>query len=202
MNRKSCTRLAASALFVFAGFAASAEIVNISTANNTLLLDATDGAPLKFLYYGDKLPASDVAQVAASASTPQDAYPVYGMTSHRETAMSVTHPDGNMTLDMAVTGVERKNTENGEETIVKMADKHYPFDINIYYRTYNGSDVIETWAEAVNRGKGTVTLTEFASGYLPIRYGNVHMTSFYGSWANESKVEEAPLVHGMEGDKE
>ncbi len=197
MNQKSCTRLAASALFVFAGFAASAEIVNVSTANTTILLDATDGAPLRFLYYGEKLPASDVAGVAESASTPLDAYPVYGMTSHRETAMSVTHPDGNMTLDMAVTGVERKNTDNGEETIVKMTDKHYPFDVNIYYRTYNGSDVIETWAEAVNRGKAAVTLSEFASAYLPIRYGNVHMTSFYGSWANESKVEEAPLVHGM-----
>ncbi len=197
MNQKSCTRLAASALFVFAGFAASAEIVNVSTANTTILLDATDGAPLRFLYYGEKLPASDVAGVAESASTPLDAYPVYGMTSHRETAMSVTHPDGNMTLDMAVTGVERKNTDNGEETIVKMTDKHYPFDINIYYRTYNGSDVIETWAEAVNRGKAAVNLSEFASAYLPIRYGNVHMTSFYGSWANESQVEEAPLVHGM-----
>ncbi len=197
MNRKSCTRLAASAILASACLAASAEIVNVSTANTTLLLDATDGAPLRFLYYGEKLPASDVTGVAESASTPLDAYPVYGMTALRETAMSVTHPDGNMTLDMAVTGVERKNTDNGEETVVKMTDKYYPFDINICYRTYKGSDVIETWAEAVNRGKAAVTLGEFASAYLPIRYGNVHMTSFYGAWGNESRVEEAPLVHGM-----
>lgn len=197
MNRKSCTRLAASAVVMFTGFAANAEIVNISTANNTLLLDAVGGSPLRFIYYGDKVPAADVAEVAASASTPLDAYPVYGMCNNRETAMSVTHPDGNMTLDMGVTGVDRTRTDNGEETVVRMADKYYPFDINIHYRTYDGSDVIETWAEAVNRGKGTVNLTEFASAYLPIRYGNVYLTSFYGAWANESKVEEAPLTHGM-----
>ena len=197
MNRKSCTRLAASAVFLLAAFGAEAEIVNISTANNTLLLDASEGAPLRFLYYGDKVPDSDVAEVVASASTPLDAYPVYGMCANRETAMSVTHPDGNMTLDMGVTGVERRNAGNGGETVVKMADKYYPFDINVHYRTYDGSDVIETWVEAVNRGKGIVVLNEFSSAYLPVRYGNVYLTSFYGTWANESRVEEAPLVHGM-----
>ena len=197
MNRKSCTRLAASAVFLLAAFGAEAEIVNISTANNTLLLDASEGAPLRFLYYGDKVPDSDVAEVVASASTPLDAYPVYGMCANRETAMSVTHPDGNMTLDMGVTGVERRNAGNGGETVVKMADKYYPFDINVHYRTYDGSDVIETWVEAVNRGKGIVVLNEFSSAYLPVRYGNVYLTSFYGAPAeNTGRTIGAALCYG------
>lgn len=174
---------------------AEAETVNVSTPSTSLLLDATKGKPLKFLYYGDA--TSGNADVLSSVR-PLDAYPVYGLTSLRETAMSVTHPDGNMTLDLAVTGVsESTGADGGKITTVSMADKHYPFVLDVKYRTYPGSEVIETWTEATNKGKKDVKLREFASGYLPIRYGDVYLTSLYGSWANEGRVEEAPLTHGL-----
>jgi alpha-galactosidase len=32
---------------------------------------------------------------------------------------------------------------------------------------------------------------------MPLRYGDVYLSSFYGSWANEERLEEAPLAHGM-----
>ncbi|MBP3590682.1 MAG: alpha-galactosidase, partial [Muribaculaceae bacterium] len=83
--------------------------VHVPTATTSLVVDATEGQPLKFLYYGERLSDADVAALEASGTARHDAYPVYGMTSHRETAMSVTHPDGNMTLDMAVTGVSESD---------------------------------------------------------------------------------------------
>lgn len=176
-----------------------AETINISTPNTSLLLDATDGKPLQFLYYGSSLSPQEAEQAAASALSRHSAYPVYGMEALRETAMSVTHHDGNMTLDMAVKGVtDTTDPDDGSKTTtVTMTDRHYPFDIKVNYKTYPDNDVIETWAEAVNREKGTVQLREFASGYLPIRVGDVYLTSFYGSWANEARMEEEPLTHGM-----
>lgn len=194
MNRHSLLRVLPLSLLA-ATLTANAETVNVSTPHTTLLVEATEGQPLKFLYYGDALqPGADIT----SSVTPLDAYPVYGLTSLRETAMSVTHPDGNMTLDLAVKGVITATEPSGAAvTTVAMSDRHYPFDVNINYRTYPGSDVIETWAEAVNRGKKPVQMREFASAYLPVRYGDVWLTSLYGSWANEGRVEEAPLKHGM-----
>lgn len=178
--------------------AALAETVNISTPNTTLLLDATNGNPLRFIYYGDALKPAEVENVVANSETARDAYPVYGLNSQRETAMSVTHPDGNMTLDMAVTRTETATQADGASvTTVTMADRHYPFDIKVNYRTYPDNDVIETWVEAVNRGKKPVELREFASGYLPLRVGDVYLTSFTGSWANEANVVEEPLAPGM-----
>lgn len=172
--------------------------VHVPTATTSLVVDATEGQPLKFLYYGERLSDADVAALEASGTARHDAYPVYGMTSHRETAMSVTHPDGNMTLDMAVTGVSESDGADGSHTVtVSMADKHYPFGIDINYRTYPDAEVVETWAEAVNRGKGTVQLREFASGYLPIRRDNVYLSSLYGTWANEGRLQEQPLPQGM-----
>gem|GEM_PF-3096674 len=194
MNRHSLLRVLSLSLLA-ATLTANAETVNVSTPHTTLLVEATEGQPLKFLYYGDALqPGADIT----SSVAPLDAYPVYGLTSLRETAMSVTHPDGNMTLDLAVKGVTTATEPSGAAvTTVAMSDRHYPFDVNINYRTYPGSDVIETWAEAVNRGKKPVQMREFASAYLPVRYGDVWLTSLYGSWANEGRVEEAPLKHGM-----
>ncbi len=194
MNRHTLLRVLPLSLLA-ATLTANAETVNVSTPHTTLLVEATEGQPLQFLYYGDALqPGADIT----SSVTPLDAYPVYGLTSLRETAMSVTHPDGNMTLDLAVKGVTTATEPSGATvTTVAMSDRHYPFDVNINYRTYPGSDVIETWAEAVNRGKKPVQMREFASAYLPVRYGDVWLTSLYGSWANEGRVEEAPLKHGM-----
>ncbi len=191
------TALAAIAC-LFAAPVASAEIIDISTPNTTMLLDATVGQPLKFLYYGDIISPSEQATIVSSALQKHDAYPVYGLTSMRETAMSATQPDGNMTLDMAVTSTSTKgNADGGHTTTVVMTDKVYPFDIKVNYRTYPGDDVIETWVEAVNNGKKPVQLREFSSGYLPIRLGDVYLTSFTGSWANEANVVEEPLKPGM-----
>lgn len=194
MNRHTLLRVLPLSLLA-ATLTANAETVNVSTPHTTLLVEATEGQPLQFLYYGDVLqPGADIT----SSVTPLDAYPVYGLTSLRETAMSVAHPDGNMTLDLAVKGVTTATEPSGAAvTTVAMSDRHYPFDVNINYRTYPGSDVIETWAEAVNRAKKPVQMREFASAYLPVRYGDVWLTSLYGSWANEGRVEEAPLKHGM-----
>ena len=197
-SKCSKTVLAVAAAAMAAMAPAQAETVHVATSGTSLVLDATEGQPLKFVYYGDRLGAADLAAVAGEGAWTTDAYPVYGMTAHRETAMSVTHPDGNMTLDMGVTGVRESTGEDGSRTVtVAMTDKHYPFDIEVNYRTYADADVIETWAEAVNRGKGTVQLREYASAFLPIRRSDVHLTSLYGTWANEGRVEERPLQHGM-----
>ncbi len=175
----------------------NAETINIGTQNTTMLLDATEGCQLRFIYYGDAVGTDDAATIAATTAN-HDAYPVYGMSTQRETAMSVTHPDGNLTLDMVVTGSETTSgTDGSKTTVITTTDKHYPFDIKHFYRTYPANDVIEMWTEAVNNGKKPVVLREYASGYLPIRVGNVHLTSFAGSWANEAKMVEEPLVHGM-----
>ena len=194
---KRIKSLVAATAALATAFTASAEAVHISTPKTSLVVEATEGQPLKFMYYGDRLTDTDLSNLGTTALW-EDAYPVYGLTNNKETAMSVTHPDGNMTLDMAVAGVRETTAEDGSKTVtVEMKDKFYPFGININYRTYPDEDVIETWAEAVNNGKGTVKLREFASGYLPIRRDNVYLTSLYGTWANETRLNESPLEHGM-----
>lgn len=185
-------------LWAFNPVASTAETLHITTPATSLVLDATKGAPLKFLHYGSKISDSDISTLAGSDVKSINAYPVFGIKPEYESAFSAVHSDGNTTLDMVVEGVTTKSEKNGASvTTVGMKDKYYPFYIDVCYRVYPGEDVIETWIETQHSEKGIVRLERFMSGYLPIRRADVHVSQLYGAWANECQVEEARLPHGV-----
>lgn len=177
---------------------AKAEIVDISTPKTSLILDAEKGGGLRLLHYGNRMESTDIATLKDAGAINRNAYPVYGILPQGEAAMSVTHADGNMTTDVEVTSINTTTAPDGAKvTTIAMRDKVYPFDLNVNYRTYPGEDVIETWVDVTNNEKGTVRLNRFMSGYLPVRYGDVWLSQLYGSWANEGKLSQTPLNHGV-----
>ena len=127
----------------------------------------------------------------------QAAYPVYGMNTPAETALSVCHADGNMSTQLVVESVATTKADKTQEVTVRLKDKVYPFYVNVCYRAYQDVDIIETWTEITNEEKKPVVLNQFASAYLPIRRGNVWLSSLYGSWANEGRLVQEPLEPGM-----
>ena len=177
---------------------AAAEQILISTPSTSMLLDAVEGQPLKILHYGSALSPSDAAAFVNACGKSHDAYPAYGTYPEGSAAISAIQPDGNMTLDLQVDNVtEATRADGGHVTTITMTDSKYPLSVKVNYLTYPGEDVIETWTDITNTGKAPVTLTRFDSGYLPVRYGDVWLSSLRGSWANEAHVEEAPLPHGV-----
>lgn len=90
-----------------------------------------------------------------------------------------------------------KNVENGEQTVVTLRDKHYPFEVKMNYKAYNNSDIIEMWAEISHAEKKAVVLKRFDSGCMPIRRGDVWISHLHGSWIAESDVTSEPLKPGM-----
>lgn len=175
----------------------TAEVINLSTPGTSLVLDAYKGRPLRILYYGEKIGDDEIAAMKSSPLAHHDAYPVYGIYPQGEAALSVIHADGNRTTQVEVTDVTTRQEGNATVTTVAMRDKEYPLGINVNYRVRPGYDVIETWVDVTNDEKGAVTLNRFMSGYLPIRYGDVWISSLYGSWANETNLTEEPLTHGV-----
>lgn len=176
---------------------AGAESVRINSSESSILLDATKGNKLRHLYYGSRLSDTDAANISAAHGKGFKAYPDYGMITVPETALSLIHADGNMTLDLRVESVEKRNENGNEITSVILKDTYYPVSVKINYRTFPDEDVIETWMEITNNESAPVTLTRFASGHLPLRGGDVWLSQLYGSAKNESRLESAPLGHGM-----
>ena len=169
----------------------------LSTPETSLVIDAPQGGELKYVYYGAKLNDADLNQIDAVRTCNQAAYPVYGMNTPAETALSVCHADGNMSTQLVVESVATTKADKTQEVTVRLKDKVYPFYVNVCYRAYQDVDIIETWTEITNEEKKPVVLNQFASAYLPIRRGNVWLSSLYGSWANEGRLAQEPLEPGM-----
>lgn len=175
---------------------AYAQNVSVSTPHMSLVLSAPEGGKLQYIYYGEKLQPAD-AEALSDAAPLAAAYPEYGLACPQETALAVTHADGNLSLDLVVESVATTDSDAATELTVRLKDRVYPFYVDVCYRAYRDVDVIEAWTELTNGGKKPVTLRQFASAYLPVRRGNVWLTHLCGSWANEANVVQEPLRPGM-----
>ena len=171
---------------------AHAEQVVLQTKNTTMVLNVENGRQPQYVYYGSKLSNYDLQHLQTPVNGRMDAYPVYGLNTPAEAALAMKHADGNMSTAVYVTACDQQ----GDETRITMKDPVYPTTITLYYKVYGDEDMIETWAEIQNGESKPVTLTQFASICLPIRRGNVWMSHFYGSWANEARLVEEPILPG------
>ena len=195
MNLKKISFLLAAASI--AAPAIRAEIVNITTDHNSLVLDAKKDGGLDFLYYGTRLTDAEAAALRDAGIPALDAFPFYGTFPEHESAMAMTHADGNMTMDMAVQGVTTAPDGKGTVTTITMKDRFYPVTVALKYRTFPKDDIIEMWTETTNNEKKNITLRQFASMSLPVRYGDVWLQNYHGAWANEARVNDEPLRPGM-----
>ena len=172
---------------------ASAEQVVVQTKNTTMVLNVDEGKQPQYVYYGAKLSDNDLQHMQRTHGGRMDAYPAYGMNCPAEAALAMTHADGNMSTELVATG---KVEYEGMITRIPMKDPVYPVNVNLCYMPRPEVDMIEVWTEIENGEQKPVTLTQFASICLPIRRGNVWLSSFYGSWGNEARLCEEPLTPG------
>ena len=169
-----------------------AEQVVIETKNTTMVLNVDINKQPQYVYYGTKLSGYDLQHLQVPRNGRMDAYPAYGMNCPAEAAIAMTHSDGNLSTELYVSGINKQ----GDITKINLKDPQYPVSVALCYKAYFDEDMIETWTEIKNDESKSVTLTQFASISLPIRRGNVWLSHFYGSWANEARLVEEPVLSG------
>ena len=183
-------------LIVAAAAAASAQ-VRVATPNTELVLKAEQGSELQIQYFGSRLSDADAKVLEAAGVPNHNAYQPYGIWCSWESALEVTHADGNMSTVLRVESVSTEDEPTAKVTRIKLKDTVYPFYVTVCYRAYQDVDMIETWTEIQNLEKKTVTLTRFDSGYLPIRVGDVWVSHLHGTWAAEGLLVQEPLEREM-----
>ncbi len=176
---------------------ASAEQVVVQTKSMTMVLNVENGQQPRYVYFGTRLSANDLAHLQSPRNGRMEAYPAYGMNAPAEAALALRHADGNMSTELMATGIDRSSQDGADITRIHLRDRVYPTTVDLCYKAYNDVDMIETWTEITNGEKQTVTLTTFASACLPIRRGEVWLSHLYGSWANEGRVSEELLEPGL-----
>ena len=185
--------LAISAGAMLCTLQAQAKDVFVNTPRTSLMLSVNEGSTPRIHYYGSRVKPSQAQEIYDAMSINYDAYPAFGRNSYDETALSVTHADGNMTTELAITG---SRTE-GDLTIISMKDKKYDFYVDLYYKANDKSDVIETWTVIRNGEKKPVRLEQYASGVMTLRQEGAWITHFHGTWAAEGQMTEEPLTAGL-----
>ena len=168
------------------------EQVVLQTTKSTLVLEVEKGKQPQYVYYGAKLSNTDLQHLQKPVNGRMDAYPAYGMNTPAEAAFAMRHADGNLSTELYVTDIERQ----GNTIRIVMKDPVYPTIVTLCFKPYYDEDMIETWTEINNGENKPVTLTQFTSIAMPIRRGNVWLSHFYGSWANEAQLTEEPLLPG------
>ena len=195
LSRCACSILSLTVLAV--SHNAAGETVHVQTPSTSLVLEANKGEELKFVYYGTRLGAEEIPGIVAAGIPDAKAYAAYGKYPDDETSLWVVHSDGNMTSRLVVRDVVTDSAGGSFVTKVMTSDDVYPFDVDVCYRTYPDSEVFETWTEITSREKGEVLLTHYDSAYLPVHMGNVWVSHMAGTWANESRIVEEPLLPGV-----
>lgn len=183
-----------------------AELYNIKTPNMSLVIDASKGKKTNFVYFGPQLSEPEVKSIPNQRGGRMDLYMPYGMQCTSESAMAMTHADGNKTTELFIDNISEKKqtitTRNGKSTsgthvVIEMSDPSYKTAVSLHYFAYSDVDMIETWTEIKNKEKKEVLLTQYSSGVLPIRRGNVYLSHLYGSWGNEGRLSTEKIEPGM-----
>jgi len=180
--------------------------IPIETANQAVVLQAGSDKRLRCIYFGHKLSnakeyesvfeaykqAEDHAGLLNSAYTPSGSRNLF------EPAITVTHADGNQSLDLQYVSHQVKSAGSGVSLLsILLKDPVYNFEVTLYYKYYHQDDVIEQWSVIKHHEKGKVTLQKYASANLHVKANEYWLKQFHGDWAKEMQPEESKLTHGI-----
>jgi len=179
--------------------------IPIETRHHALVLQTDAERNLKMVYFGAKLADSkEYAQVkkmyqqADDSGVSDDAYMPSGSTGLAEPAITVTHADGNKSLNLYYVSHNLiKVDDNVSLLSVKLKDPAYPFEVTLFYKTFFNEDVTEQWSVIKHTEKGIVTLNKFASASLNLKGDSFWLKQYHGNWASEMQPEETKLTHGI-----
>lgn len=180
--------------------------IPVQTAHHAQVFQVTENKDLNTIYFGERLSdeaeygmvpgaykqARDYSDQLSSAYTPA------GSRSLAEPAITVTHADGNNSLDLKyVSHQVKKMDDNVSLLTILLKDPVYDLEVTLYYKTWFKEDVVEQWSEIRHREKGNVVLHKFASANLHLQAPAYWLTQYHGDWAKEMQPEESRLTHGI-----
>lgn len=181
-------------------------IIPIETKHNLLLLHADAHNDLHMVYFGSRLTnkeeydhvldiypeKGDYAAMFNAAYTPS------GSRNLLEPAISVTHADGNPSLDLKYVRHTVTAAGPGVSLLsIYLKDPVYNFEVVLYYKSYYDDDVIEQWSTIRHSESGNVVLHKFASANLSLGADSYWLRQYHGDWAKEMQPEESELTHGI-----
>jgi alpha-galactosidase len=182
----------------------NAQSIVIETKENAMALQVSPEKELSMIYFGNKL--SDKNEYASvnkvvqmnDADMYNSAYTASGTRNLLEPALSVTHADGNKSLDLKyVSHSVTKINDDVSLLSINLKDSVYDFEVTLNYQTYFNENVTEQWSVIKHHEKHDVVLNKYASANLYMQANSYWLKHYHGDWAKEMRPEEEQLTHGI-----
>ncbi|MEI8085063.1 MAG: alpha-galactosidase [Paludibacter sp.] len=170
-------------------------LIIIETQNSQLIYSIKNNSKVYQIYLGEKL--KNKAEFV-KVKTDHEIYIGAGTSNLFESAIQTMHNDGNPSLDLHFAGRDVKVLDgNVTETIIRLTDDKYPFEVKLHYKSYYKEDVMEQWAEIVHHEKKALILANYASSMIFFDADKYYLTHFHGDWAKDMRVVEEQLQSGI-----
>lgn len=182
------------------------KIIAIETKHNAIALEVGKDKRLGTVYFGTKLANADeyknVSEMRRQGSDYSgilnSAYTPAGSRNLLEPAITVSHADGNTSLDLQYVSDKKQQVDaNVSITSIVLKDPVYAFEVTLFYKVYADDDVVEQWSVIKQNEKGNVTLHKFASANLYLTAKNYWLKQYHGDWAHEMQPQESELTAGI-----
>lgn len=179
-------------------------VIAIETDKTALVMHADGQKHLHYSYLGEKLnDKSEYGKISPAIGNDytgmyNSVYTPSGSRNLLEPAITVTHADGNQSLDLQYISHESVKISPDVELLkILLKDPVYPIEVTLYYKTYFKENVIEQWSTIVHHEKDEITLQKFASANLYLKADSYWLRQYHGDWAKEMQPEETQLTHGI-----
>lgn len=195
-------------LLLLTGTQLKAQQINIpiETFSNALVLQTDSSRHLNTIYFGKKLlQQKEYDRIPGLYKQSPDytgelasVYTTSGSRNLLEPAITVTHADGNNSLDLRYVNHEQTRISTDVTLLrILLKDPAYNFQVTLFYKTYFRDDVIEQWSVITHQEKGNVILSKYASANLYLRAGKYWLNQYHGDWAKEMQPEQTRITHGI-----
>jgi alpha-galactosidase len=207
-----CAALAAAALLHAQSappiaFYADRGVFVIQTENTTYAIERSPSGAVNHTYWGSRIDrAADLpvgqegrtarrTQVAYEREHFRQEYVGWGGYTYDEPALKASFADGSRVLALIYKSHAIESGAGSHTLRVTLADSHYPIEAVLCYRVYKGLDLVDRWAEVINRGDAPITLesAQSATWYVP-RGEKYRLTHLSGDWGREYRIEHVELT--------
>ena len=177
----------------------------IQCGEATYAVGVNERGELQSIYWGAKIvnnsdftPAHSRPAVASfdlsTTTTPQE-YPAWGAGLYTEPALKATYADGNRDVVLHYAGQQI----SGDTLEVDLKDIAAALEVQLYYRVFPDTGVLERWSRILNKTNQPITLesAQSASWTLPQGdgYGWHYLT---GHWGGEWQYHSQPIQTGLQ----
>ena len=125
-------------------------------------------------------------------------YPGFGGEFHNEPALKADFPGGVRSSTHKYSSHSVAKGKDFEELTVVLKESSYPLEVELHYKVFDDTSMLERSAVITNKGEGTVTLKTTMSACLhPPRTGrDYRLTHLAGRWGRECMIKRQALTQG------